>query len=137
MKVLYYCQTSKYPSLLAGALHLNKFKRELTYRDFLTYADSINPRSYVPYYLGRDDLGTEVYMISTDNNKTLPLRIIKSFLKHFINDSNKTIVVDSLPRPGLFLICLLKLSTIDCLGFFLQKFMVLATWANRRRIRLA
>lgn len=135
MKVFYYCRTGKYAALLAAALHIKSLPINLPFNQFLSYIKTINLKSYEPFFLGEDHNGTKVYVVGTRTEEKLVATIIKSFVHTFITDDKNVLVINSLPNPNFFLICILKLNALGIIKYFFQSLIPYAVWLNRKAIQ--
>jgi hypothetical protein len=123
VKLFYFCYGRAHSSVIAGYIHLQKLPgdRIPSIKEIIAVPefDKANPGDFgIPYFLGKDDLGREVYVIGFGKNHLLALQTIHYILInqgndpsdwHFLNALNK---IGILTKIGGFLSRNLKIVTI-------------------------
>ncbi len=101
MIIIYHCYGSAHTSVIASAIHLGLLpaNRVPTSQEILTlpYYDQINNEQIGnPYYIGKDEFNSRVYILGLANNKDVVIRSIFSLLKIYGIPSRQLLMVDSL-----------------------------------------
>lgn len=122
MKCFYYCYGRSHSSVVAAYIHLHKLPEDRipSIEEILSIPefDQGNPRDFgVPYFIGTDNSGNEIYIIGFGSNAGLALQTIyniqsqqglKTLDWHFFNALER---IDILTKIGGFLSRNLKIKS--------------------------
>lgn len=87
MKLVYYCYGGAQTSVTCAAIHLKylPYERVPSAKEFQSvpfYDKMENSRLGTPVYVGRDELGLDIYIMGMKNSNTFLIPLIKSYLNH-------------------------------------------------------
>lgn len=116
MKLFYFCYGRSHSSVIAGYIHLQRLPRDRipSIKEIIAVPefDKANPGDFgVPYLLGKDNLGREVYIMGFGKNYLLALQTIHYIL---VNQG-----ID--PSDWLFFNALDQIGTLTKIGGFLSR----------------
>ncbi len=116
MKVIYHCFGSAHSSVIASAIHtgLLPVDRIPSKEEILTlpyYDQTQREQIGNPFYVGRDEFGSEVYILGLANHKDVGVRAILSILKIYNIPSNQLVIADSLK----------EINTLTRIGGFMSR----------------
>jgi len=135
MKLFYHCFGGAHTSITCAAIHLGylPMDRIPNFKEFISvpYYDKMEDKNRgTPLYIGRDELGIDIYAIGLRNACHIMIPAIKSYLN-----------VNNIPSKDiLFVESLVKLHPITGVGGFLSRKLNLVSigrpltiWGIRRR----
>ncbi len=116
MYIIYHCFGSAHSSVIASAIHVGMLPTHRIPKTqeivTLPYYDQTRREEIgSPFYVGRDELGIEVYILGMANNKEVLIKSLDSLLKIYHIKENQLILVDSLSQ----------INTITRIGGFLSR----------------
>jgi hypothetical protein len=85
MKLFYYCYGGAHTSVTCASIHMGYLPKERIpereeFQAVPFYDKMDNDRLGTPIYVGRDELGWDVYFMGLENKKTIVIPAIKSYL---------------------------------------------------------
>ena len=106
MRIIYYCYGSSHSSVVAAGVHLGLLPadRRPTPREILAlpYYDRTPPEDIGKcLFMGKDELGHEVYVMGMGHAKKIVRRAIESFLQLYHIPTSEVLFIDALPQVGL------------------------------------
>jgi len=116
MKLFYYCFGGAHTSVTCASIHLgflpdDRIPETYEFKGVPQYDKMDHRRIGTPVYMGRDELGWDIYIMGMENAKTVVIPSIKSYLN--VNGIRQDRV--------LFVNALVKLHPITSLGGILSR----------------
>ncbi len=116
MYIIYHCYGSAHSSVIASAIHVGMLptNRIPSSEEIVTlphFDQTRRDEIGSPFYVGRDELGIEVYILGMANNKEVLIKSMDSLLKIYHITENQLMLVDSLSQ----------INTLTRIGGFLSR----------------
>ncbi|HZK34949.1 MAG TPA: DUF3189 family protein, partial [Bacillota bacterium] len=109
MKLVYYCYGGAHTSVTCASIHLDylpmdKVPKAEEFNKVPFYDKMDNDKLGTPVYVGRDELGIDIYIMGMKNSSSVIIPTIKSYL-NFCGDLQKDLVfvnalIDLHPIPN-------------------------------------
>jgi hypothetical protein len=106
MKVVYCCYGGTHSSVVTASIHLGMLPSDKIPSSFeierLPYYDKVEPNEIgTPFFMGKDELGCEVYIIGMINQKQVVKKAIKSFLENSGIDTEDLLMINTLGNVNI------------------------------------
>ncbi len=106
MKIFYCCYGSAHSSVVAASIHLGLLpsNRVPTFREFIVLPHYDKTESFeigTPFYMGKDEYNSEIFILGMGSERKLVKRAILSFLTHAGINTQDVMIIDTLKNVNL------------------------------------
>lgn len=106
MRIFYYCYGSAHSSVVAASIHLgflpaDRVPRPDEFRKLPHYDRTNSFEIGTPFFMGKDEYGSEIFIIGMTSQRELVKKAIVSFLKHSGVNTCDLMMVDTLRNVNL------------------------------------
>lgn len=106
MRIFYCCYGSAHSSVVAASIHLgllpwNRLPKAREFEVLPHYDKTMSFEIGTPFFMGKDELGAEIFILGMINQRKLVKKAIRSFLKYSGVDNKDVIMIDTLQNVNL------------------------------------